>query len=253
MPKIYIDPGHGGSDPGAVAGNLLEKDDNLRYALELQRLFVAQGCEVVMVRTSDIGAPLSARTALANSIKADVYLSCHRNGGGGTGIELWLHSQAPARYITWAQDIIKGCKAYPMPIRNSMTGMRVSEGVFRGHPDGPVYNFAVNRDTTMPSMLVELGFMGNDDAAFDKHYKDYARVIAQATCKFLGVSYQEPQAAPPAEAGPDQAELDHMATLLAEARRERDTERAARVAAETKLASVRAWYSNIPPDVFVIT
>ncbi len=245
MPKVYIDPGHGGTDPGAIAGARQEKDDNLRYALELKRLFEAQGCEVIMARTTDAFVALNQRTAQANSLGADVYLSCHRNGGGGTGIELWLHSQAPARYITWAQDIIAGCKALPMPIRNGATANRVSEGVFKGYLSQPTANYAINRDTTMPSMLVELGFMGGDDAAFDAHYKDYAQVIAKATCKFLGVGWRDIPAPENPQGGPSQEELDRLTGQLAEATRERDDAIAQVEISEARLQEARNSIADI--------
>ena len=242
MPKVYLDPGHGGNDPGALYGNRREKDDNLTYALELKRLLEAQGCEVIMARTGEADLTPSQRAAQANAAKADVYISCHRNAGGGTGVELWLHHQAPARYITWAQDMIAGFKKLPMPIRNSQNASRVSEGVFKGYPGAPTGNFAVNRETTMPSILIELGFMGKDDAAFDSHYKAYVEVIAKATCKFLGVEYKE-------------SSVDNTSDLAAQlvlvtkerdaARQERDQALARAEAAEARVTTMVAGMQRL--------
>jgi N-acetylmuramoyl-L-alanine amidase len=79
--KIVLDPGHGGSDPGATGvGGILEKDIVLSVAKKLARKLKADmGIEVVLTRTDDRFVPLEARTAIANAENADLFISLHTN------------------------------------------------------------------------------------------------------------------------------------------------------------------------------
>ena len=66
--KIFIDPGHGGNDSGAVGiNNLLEKDINLSVAKKVQDLLKSKGLEVILSRTYDKTLSLNDRTSAANS------------------------------------------------------------------------------------------------------------------------------------------------------------------------------------------
>ncbi len=78
--RIIIDPGHGGHDPGAMQGNLREKDITLDVALRLKAILEnEQGYEVLMTRDQDVFVPLEQRTAFANSNSADLFVSVHVN------------------------------------------------------------------------------------------------------------------------------------------------------------------------------
>ena len=78
--RIVIDAGHGGRDPGAVANGLHEADVVLDIARRVAARLAAQpGVEVVMTRNDDTFVPLRARTALANEMGADLFLSIHAN------------------------------------------------------------------------------------------------------------------------------------------------------------------------------
>lgn len=76
---ICLNPGHGGSDPGAV-GNIRESDANLRVVLTLGKLLTERGARVVYTRTSDIWMALSTRASIANNANADLFISVHHNG-----------------------------------------------------------------------------------------------------------------------------------------------------------------------------
>jgi len=76
---VMIDPGHGGKDPGAVYGKLYEKDINLRLAKILGKTLKDKGYDVLYTRTKDTFIPLEERTAIANSKKADLFISLHVN------------------------------------------------------------------------------------------------------------------------------------------------------------------------------
>ncbi len=79
--RIVVDAGHGGKDPGAVGANgLMEKVVTLAMAKELAaRLESELGCEVIMTRKTDVFIPLEERTAIANKVGADLFISIHAN------------------------------------------------------------------------------------------------------------------------------------------------------------------------------
>jgi N-acetylmuramoyl-L-alanine amidase len=153
MPKIFIDPGHGGKDTGAVGNGLQEKDITLSIALEMRRILQNEyeSVSVQLSRTSDIAVPLSERAAKANRWGADVYVSIHVNAGGGTGYEDYIY-EGLSDHSTTARirDII-----HEEVIR--ATGFRD-----RGKKKA---NFYVLRETIMPAILTENGFVdGKEDA-----------------------------------------------------------------------------------------
>src|SRR5690625_967948 len=94
MTKIFIDPGHGGSDPGAVGNGLREKDLTLDIAKRIQKYLNDNytGFTIKLSRTTDKTLSLAQRTKMANDWKADYFLSIHINAGGGTGYEDYIYS-----------------------------------------------------------------------------------------------------------------------------------------------------------------
>lgn len=76
---ICINPGHGGSDPGAC-GDLRESDMNLTVALILGPMLSERGAQVIYTRTTDVRVPLSDRPVIANNAGADIFISIHHNG-----------------------------------------------------------------------------------------------------------------------------------------------------------------------------
>ena len=186
MPKIFIDAGHGGKDAGAVNGNRYEKDDNLRLALKLRELLVAQGIEVLMSRTVDTNTVIKDFCTQANNAKCDYLLSLHRNSAvaTATGIEMWLHSNSFTASIAKAEIIYNAVQ--------KASGY-VSRGIKYGMPSKPKQNFGVNSHTTMPSALLEVGFIGNalDNSRYDSKLNDIALSLAKALCEVVGVKYTE--------------------------------------------------------------
>ncbi len=79
--RIVVDAGHGGKDPGAVGpSGVLEKDVTLEMAKELAKALTKQlGCEVILTRSTDVYLPLEERTAIANKVGADLFVSLHAN------------------------------------------------------------------------------------------------------------------------------------------------------------------------------
>jgi N-acetylmuramoyl-L-alanine amidase len=98
---VVVDAGHGGHDPGAVGNGLREKDINLKGVLELSASLKSIGMDVKLTRADDRYLKLAERTAFANSVKADVFISLHCNalpkGQRASGVELYLMDQPTDR------------------------------------------------------------------------------------------------------------------------------------------------------------
>lgn len=97
--RVVLDPGHGGSDLGTVyqasRGSIAEKQVTLILAREISRQLQSRGYEVQLTRDRDVELPLPQRTALANRLKADAFISIHMNSGGdpnaiAEGIETYI-------------------------------------------------------------------------------------------------------------------------------------------------------------------
>ena len=84
MKKIFIDPGHGGSDPGCSGNGIIERDANLITANAMKDTLIALGFEVRMSRTDNATTlGLTQRANMANDWSADLFISVHYNAGGG--------------------------------------------------------------------------------------------------------------------------------------------------------------------------
>ncbi|GAK10617.1 N-acetylmuramoyl-L-alanine amidase [Geomicrobium sp. JCM 19039] len=150
MVRIFLDPGHGGNDPGAVGNGLQEKDLVLDIGLRVRDLLEEYaGVEVEMSRTTDVFVDLSQRATLANNWGADYFVSIHINAGGGTGFESFIHS-APSQDEVNFQPLIHNA---------IMSQISVSD---RGQKS---QNFAVLRETSMPAILTENLFIDNSSDA----------------------------------------------------------------------------------------
>lgn len=187
--KVCLDCGHGGSDPGAVKGSRTEKADVLRLGLKVRDLLTAAGINVVLTRTADESVSINDRCKIANAAKCDYFLSIHRNAAtpDAVGNEIWVHSQAVAHVVDKAQKILNAVCAVAGKNRG------VKKGAAGNYTD-----YSVNRDTDMPSALLELGFITSDtdNKYFDTHFDAYAKAIAKGVCAALGVDYKDPQPAP---------------------------------------------------------
>lgn len=149
---IFIDAGHGGTNPGAVnAMGLEEADINLDVALRLGRLLQSYGYVVEYSRTEDITMSLTERSRLANQAGADYFISIHCNSNVNpnvNGTETFFY-----RENTIAQD-------FAIVVNNAL----VAQIGTRNIGTFPA-NFSVLRRTQMPAILVELAFISNPQEA----------------------------------------------------------------------------------------
>ena len=88
---VVIDPGHGGSDPGAVCGNIREKDLNLDIGLKLKNILEERGLKVFMTRQDDTYMSTYARAGMANELNADVVIfTTMQVNPSGSGTETFI-------------------------------------------------------------------------------------------------------------------------------------------------------------------
>lgn len=163
---VVLDPGHGGEDPGAVVDEALEKDINLAVALLVkEQLEEQEGITVFMTREEDVTLSLTERSDFANQENADLYVSIHANSledSSFAGIFTFYHpdknsSRAPAEAIQAAVSAASG-------------------GLDRGVRSE---NYAVLRETNMPAVLVETGFMTCPEELALLVDADYQKLLAQ--------------------------------------------------------------------------
>lgn len=186
MKKIYIDPGHGGANPGATYGKRKESEDVFALAQTVaDRLSAVPDIAVKLSRTADTDPELDARTKEANAWGADYFISIHRNAfvpNGASGIEAWIYSKAAINGDAYqkAQRIVDSL--------STVTRLK-NRGVKLGAPK--YRDYAVNRDSKMTSCLIEVGFVDNDkdNAAFDRTFDAMADAIAEAVCVNTGLKY----------------------------------------------------------------
>ncbi|KDA54875.1 hypothetical protein EG19_03485 [Thermoanaerobaculum aquaticum] len=183
QPLVVLDPGHGGEDEGAKGqGGLVEKN----LTLVLSRLLAAQlqkaGVAVRLTREGDEAMALADRVALANRLQADCFVSIHANASparGARGAETYFMSaeatdaeaaQAAARenaaagdvqLILWELAHVANMEASSRLALELQTRLNQLSGIRdRGVKQAP---FAVLTGTTMPAVLVEVGFLSNPE------------------------------------------------------------------------------------------
>ena len=199
--RVVVDPGHGGHDSGALGPNgTQEKDVVLAIGLRLRELFKEElGLDVVMTRSTDVFIPLEERTAIANKVNADLFLSVHANAAPNrlaSGIETYYLNLAKTdkvaqlaakengtslEKVSVLQAILFDLMAnYKLndsahladevqkSLHKKIRG-RYSEVKNLGVKQGPFY---VLVGATMPSILVETAFLSN--ATEESRLKDPA-------------------------------------------------------------------------------
>lgn len=164
---VVLDPGHGGKDPGAMVGDVMEKDIDLAIALLVRdRLLEQEGVAVVMTRDRDEYPSLTERAELANQKNADLYVSIHANA---------LENQNDyAGIYTFYHPNKLSDKAAAETIQAAVTS--ASGGIDRGIREE---DYAVLRETDMTAVLIETGFMTCHEELAKLQNADYQKLLAQ--------------------------------------------------------------------------
>lgn len=183
MAKVYLDPGHGGTDNGAVK-YVTEDKVNLVMALACRDELVRHGVEVKMSRTSDVGTSITKMCNEANAWGADLAVSIHNNAGGGDGFEAYHHYKG-GKGKTLAANIEAEVKA----IGQNSRGLKTKRNAA-----GLDY-FGFIRLTNMPGIIVEGAFVDNakDVQIIDTEaeQKAFGVAYAKGILKTLGIAYKE--------------------------------------------------------------
>ncbi len=223
---IMIDPGHGGIDRGAVHGSAKESDLVLKVAQKVQNLLSKDSSfKVSMTRTKDQNLSLPARVKMAESVKADLFVSLHANAASdqrARGVEFFFQNNLPpdeeSLYLASIENQMLNAKDSEDASEDlsrkgdvaaiiedlgrqhrMMSSLKFSQTLTqswattenRRNPatikQAPFY---VISKTSMPSVLIEIGFLTNPREAKKLLREDYQDDLAQKIYKAL-VSYKE--------------------------------------------------------------
>lgn len=166
---VVLDLGHGGSDSGAVANGLKEKEVNFNQGMALYKLLEANpNIKVYMTRETDVYPTLQFRSALANEIGADLFISIHNNSASASisGTEtLYFPSTTDTRGKAIAQlvqkAIVNNCNMMDR-------GIKARSDLY------------VLRTTNMPAILIETGFLTNSSDASRINSASFINIWARA-------------------------------------------------------------------------
>lgn len=188
--RIVVDAGHGGRDPGAIGpGGTYEKHVTLALAKRLKKKLETElGCEVILTRDRDVYLPLEERTAIANKVGADLFISLHANA---------TESRKPYGIETYYLNFSKNDKAAALAARENGTSLKqvtdlelilfdlmanakinessrlaaeIQKGLVAGlsRSYGQIKDLGVRQGpfyvllgATMPSVLIETAFLSN--------------------------------------------------------------------------------------------
>ena len=172
---VIIDPGHGGKDSGAIGiGGVLEKDVILPISKRITEVLERNGIQVIMTRDSDYFVTLPGRVTMAERANADVFVSIHANSAGAnrpevSGLETYHYDSGLRLAQIVHSKILQSLNVRDRNVRKA--------------------RFYVLRKTSMPSILVETGFLtGRDDAAklrTSAYQNQMADAIAQGILQYL--------------------------------------------------------------------
>lgn len=180
---VIIDPGHGGSDPGAMYDGRREKDDALRLALAIGSILESQGVDVVYTRTTDVYDTPLEKSVIANRADGDLFVSIHRNAMPVPGT------------ASGAMTLVYEDEGVPALLAENIQKNLVEAGFADlGIQERP--GLIVLRRTQMPAVLVEAGFIDNpqDNRFFDQNFQAIAGDVADgimATIRQLAAGVPE--------------------------------------------------------------
>lgn len=178
MKKIFLSAGHGGSDPGAVAYGLQEKNINLQTMLACKEILEDHGLTVICSRLKDENDPVAEEVKEANASGADLAVSFHANAGGGDGFEAFYHTSNA-----------NGKRLCDLAIKHVQNLGQNSRGAKSGN------HLRFIRSTNMTAVLFESFFVDNDldNNVGDtlEEQKAFGAAYAKAILEYLGIQYKE--------------------------------------------------------------
>lgn len=176
---VVIDPGHGGKDPGATsARGLKEKTVVLDVALMVTDLLTRRGADARMTRSDDRFVELEERSALANRLRADLFVSIHADAArnrAARGFTVYVARQPGVASQTAAASVARRLQA--------------AGADSRGQKEA---NYRVLVGTTCPAVLVELGYLSSADEGARLALPAYRRQLAEAVADGIADYLQQP-------------------------------------------------------------
>lgn len=166
---VVIDPGHGGSEPGAVtADGVAEKDVNLQTSLQAEERLEALGFEVTLTRYTDIRIPLATRVEIADQLEADLLVSIHHQGTD-TNVP---RSDTPGTEIYYQQTSAESKRFAGLLHEESIRALGVFDiewfagtdagATFRPNRNSGEDFYGMVRLPETPAVLAEMAFLGNE-------------------------------------------------------------------------------------------
>lgn len=168
---VVIDPGHGGSNPGAVYGNVNEKDLNLKVSRILKDKLTASGVTVYMTRTDDRDVGLYTRAETANKLNADLFVSIHHNASPNTS----ARGVMTLYYPPADDNVFNGKKLAQIVQKHLINTLKTNDWGIIPRP-----GLVVLRQTQMPAVIAELGYMTNKSELQLLVTDDFQEKAAQA-------------------------------------------------------------------------
>ncbi|MFJ1626549.1 N-acetylmuramoyl-L-alanine amidase [Marinilactibacillus psychrotolerans] len=185
-PLIYIDPGHGGKYSGAYYAGVAEKTINLQTSKKLNALLKSKGYRTIMSRTNDrhfsssLSPDLHHRSQEANKANADIFISLHHNAhptSTQTGIETYIYNLRGSTSNPLANSASRISNSSVLASRIQSNLISKTGAKNRGVKSA---NFHVIRETRMPAILLELGFMDNKNDLRKITNNNYQNKLAEA-------------------------------------------------------------------------
>lgn len=186
--KVIIDAGHGGQEPGAVYEGRQEKEDALQLAFDVGNALERRGISVSYTRVSDVYDSPYEKAAMANASDADIFLSIHRNAmpvpGTASGVENLVYEDSGTAGALG---------------RNIGEALAEAGWTDLGVKERP--GLVVLRNTKIPAVLVEVGFINNekDNEFLDANMAATADAIADGVLKTFRELDEAEKAGRPAE------------------------------------------------------
>ena len=173
---IYIDPGHGGIDPGATYKDIYEKDINLSIALKLKKELENNGAIVYLTRYDDIDLSISTynhkksdlnnRVRAINNSNADLFISIHLNSYGTSwhGVQIFYDDNNSTNEVL-ASIMDKNIK--------NLNGNRTYK---------KKNNLYLLKNIKIPGILVEVGFLSNENERYLLTNSKYQEKVSKSLC-----------------------------------------------------------------------
>ena len=150
MPKVFIGVGHGGSDPGAVANGVKEKELNLAIAKACRNELKKHGVSVKMSRAKDENDAISEEIKECNTYSPDLAVDIHNNAGGGDGAEVYYHYGGGT-----GKALAENILAEIVKVGQNSRGAKIKK-----NSKGKDY-YGFIRETACPAVIVECAFVDN--------------------------------------------------------------------------------------------